>query len=217
MYDLLYNNLLWTEGSFVLFVLLTLGSLGLLVYRPLFWATLIGGVFSLYFFRNPERMCEQALSDDRILLCPADGTVVDIQFDSHNQLQGYAQKVSIFLSPFDAHVMWASMTGEIEKISYVPGKFAFAFLPKSSEFNERNDIILRNKDNKTIQIRQIAGLFARRICCWVYAGQQLIVGHKYGMIRFGSRVDVFLPSSVTLHVSIGQKVLGGCTILGYWQ
>lgn len=217
MHPLLASNLLWTEGSFVIFILATSALFGLLIYRPLFWASCIALVFSVYFFRNPDRVCSIALTNDAVLVSPADGTIVDVEFDAHDGLDGYAQRVSIFLSPLDAHVMWTPMAGEIERIVYKPGTFSFAFLPKSSAFNERNDILMRNAYNETIKIRQIAGSFARRICCWAYAGQQVPVCYKYGMIRFGSRVDVFMPKNVSLLVSIGQKVLGGQTVLARWQ
>ena len=210
-------NLLWSQGSSIVFILLVSSIFGLLFYRPLFYACILFLLFSLYFFRNPERQCSAARADDAVLVCPADGTVVNIQFDEHDGLNGYAQKVSIFLSPFDAHVMWTPMAGEVERVVYKTGAFTFAFLPKSSELNERNDIILHNASHGTVMVRQIAGTFARRICCWVHAGDVLPIGHKYGMIRFGSRVDLFLPATVTLMVSIGQKVLGGHTQLGKWN
>jgi phosphatidylserine decarboxylase len=217
MQALLSSNLLWTEGSFVVFILIVSALFGLLFYRPLFWTAFIGFIFSIYFFRNPDRVCVPAQTDDSVIVCPADGTVVDIAFDANNGLEGYAQKVSIFLSPLDVHVMWAPMSGEVERIMYRPGTFTFAFLPKSSEFNERNDLLLSNAHGQLLKVRQIAGAFARRICCWVHAGQKLAVGGKYGMIRFGSRVDVFMPSNVSLLVSVGQKVLGGQTVLATWQ
>lgn len=217
MHPLLSSNLLWTEGSLVVFVLAACALFGLLLYRPLLWASCLALIFSVYFFRNPDRSCAQALNNDAVLVCPADGSVVDIKFDANNGLGGYAQKVSIFLSPIDAHVMWTPMAGEIERIMYKPGTFTLAFLPKSSEMNERNDLLLRNAHHETIKVRQIAGSFARRICCWAYAGQNVPVCYKYGMIRFGSRVDIFMPEAVSLQVSVGQKVVGGQTVLGIWQ
>lgn len=210
-------NLLWSQGSLIVFILLTSSIFGLLFYRPLFYVCVAAFIFSLYFFRNPARMCSAARADDAVLVSPADGTVVNIQFDEPPTMHGYAQKVSIFLSPFDAHVMWAPTAGEVEQVKYKPGAFTFAFLPKSSELNERNDIVLNNALYGRVMVRQIAGTFARRICCWVHGGDHLAVGQKYGMIRFGSRVDLFLPANVSLKVSIGQKVLGGHTVLGRWN
>lgn len=91
-----------------------------------------------------------------------------------------------------------------------------AFLPKSSELNERNDLLIMHKNSKMVLVRQIAGMVARRICCWVESGQSVGAGDKYGMIRFGSRVDVLLPDDVVLSVGLGQRVYGGKTVLGRW-
>lgn len=210
------SNLLWSEGFYILVWLIIASLMSFIFYRPLFYAGLLFIVFSLYFFRNPERRCIAALSDASVLVCPADGTVVDIQYNAANNLDGYAQKVSIFLSPFDVHVNWTPMAGVIQDVVYRPGTFSMAFLPKSSELNERNDIIIRD-NGKKITVRQIAGTIARRICCWVIPGQDVPLGYKYGMIRFGSRVDILLPDNVTLAVGVGQKVCGGHTVLGRWQ
>lgn len=210
------SNLLWKEGVTILYVLAAIGLVGLLVYRPLFYAALAFFAFSFYFFRNPERVCTAAQSDPKVLVCPADGTVVDIQYAQGALLEGYAQKVSIFLSPFDVHVQWAPMAGLVQEINYKPGAFTFAFLPKSSALNEHNDLVIANEYG-TILVRQIAGTIARRICCWVAQGQTLAPCQKYGMIRFGSRVDVLLPSHVELAVGIGQKLEGGRSVLGRWQ
>jgi len=162
-------------------------------------------------------VCKAALDDMTVLVCPSDGKVVDIAYDKNNGLQGYAQRVSIFLSPFDVHVNWIPMSGVIKEVKYSPGEFNFAFLPKSSELNERNDLLITDKNDRTILVRQIAGTVARRICCWVTQGESVRACQKYGMIRFGSRVDVFLPSDVSLHVGVGQRVYGGRTILGRWK
>src|SRR5262249_49406461 len=132
------SNLLWSEGIYIVYVLLAVGSLGFIFFRPLFYIALILFIFSFYFFRNPERICPEATSDASILICPADGSVVDIQFDKNNGIEGYAQKISIFLSPLDVHVNWVPMAGVADDIIYRKGTFTFAFLPKSSELNERN-------------------------------------------------------------------------------
>lgn len=210
------SNLLWSEGFYILIWLVVASLMGHIFYRPLFYVGLLFLAFSFYFFRNPERTCVAALNDASVLVSPADGTVVDIQYSPTDGLEGYTQKVSIFLSPLDVHVNWMPMAGIIENVVYRPGTFSMAFLPKSSEFNERNDIII-NDNGKKITVRQIAGTIARRICCWVEKGQQLRSGYKYGMIRFGSRVDVLLPKNVTLAVGVGQKVCGGYTVLGRWH
>jgi phosphatidylserine decarboxylase len=212
----LTNNLLWQEGLTIVYALCIIGLLGIVWYRPLLYGALGFLVFSLYFFRNPERVCAAAKADPKVLVCPADGTVVDIQYAQNSGLEGYAQKVSIFLSPFDVHVQWAPTAAQVEDVIYRPGAFTFAFLPKSSALNEHNDLVLHSEYGSLV-VRQIAGTIARRIVCWAHKGQQLAVGQKYGMIRFGSRVDILLPESVDLAVGIGQRVEGGHTVLGRWH
>ena len=217
MWKLITDNLLWTEGQGILVALLLIGVIGLRFSRYVLYGAVLLFVFSLLFFRNPHRVCVPAIQDDSVIMCPADGTVIDIQYDSSNDLDGYAQKVSIFLSPFDVHVNWAPIAGTLEQVHYKPGVFHLAFLPKSSAYNERNDIVVQRDDGKRVLVRQIAGVVARRICCWVKKGELINAGQKYGMIRFGSRVEVFLPADVTLAVGVGQKVYGGYTVLGRWQ
>lgn len=217
MFEFITKNLLWTQGFYIVSVLLIIAALGFFLFRPLLYFAVALLIFSFYFFRNPDRVCLEALTDDTVLVCPADGKIVDIQYDSDNGFEGYAQKVSIFLSPFDVHVNWIPCDGTIEDVVYRPGTFALAFLPKSSELNERNDLRIGIKNDKIIVVRQIAGMVARRICCWVNAGQQVKSGEKYGMIRFGSRVDILMPKNIELSVATGQRVYGGQTVLGRWK
>jgi len=209
------NNLLWTQGWMIAGVLLFTAFIGLRWFRPLLYLSLILFAFSFYFFRNPDRICPQALLDLQLIVSPADGTIVDLSNVTDLQLSGYSQKISIFLSPFDVHVNWIPMNGSIEHIEYVGGSFLPAFLPKSSAQNEHMDLVLRDQD-KRIMVRQIAGFIARRICWWVTVQQAMKVGEKYGMIRFGSRVDVFLPKNVELLVGLGQRVYGGQTVIARW-
>lgn len=217
MIAFLRTNLLWSEGIFIAALLIAAGLITLLFCRPLFYVVIALFLFCLFFFRNPERICQEALSDSSVLVCPADGKVVDVQTSDTNEFDGYAQRVSIFLSVFDVHVNFSPIAGTVKKITYRPGQFKFAFLPKASEFNERNDLLLSSTDGKTIQVRQIAGTIARKICCWVQEGQQVAFGQKYGMIRFGSRVDILLPKDVEVAVGVGQRVYGGQTVLGRWK
>jgi len=217
MLYVLKNNLLWTQGLPIVIVLAAVMIFSMLFFKPLFYVAIGFFIFSLYFFRNPDRMCKEALDDPAVLVCPADGKVVDIVYDKENNLDGYAQRVSIFLSAFDVHVNWAPMSGMVKEVVYKKGAFKLAFLPKSSELNERNDLLISDQNGKTIKVRQIAGLVARRICCWVKEGETVKAGQKYGMIRFGSRVDIFLPADVKINVGIGQRVYGGQTVLGRWS
>jgi phosphatidylserine decarboxylase len=214
MFEFITHNLLWTESPSIVAVLLVAGFIGWFFYKPLFFVTLLLFLFCFYFFRNPERVCPEALIDPTVLVCPADGTIVDISYDPNGGFSGYHHKVSIFLSPFNVHVNWIPLAGTIQKIDYIPGKFMMAFLPKSSELNEHNDVTIATADGKTILLRQIAGTVARRIVCWVREGQSVTAGQKYGMIKFSSRVDVLLPKDIALAVKVGQKVYGGKTVFG---
>lgn len=217
MFSWITTNLIWTEGRAILIIVLLVAALGFFIWKPICWLSLLFCVWSFYFFRNPERVCSAAQSDDTILICPADGRVVDVVHDPESQLEGtYAHKVSIFLSAFDVHVNWAPMTGTVAKVEYTPGAFKLAFLPKSSLLNEHNDIVMSDDKGRTILVRQIAGLVARRIRCWVKEGEHLTAGQKYGMIKFGSRVDIFLPENVMIGLKKGQFVYGGQTVLGRW-
>lgn len=211
------SNLLWTEGIAVLGMLLLLGIVITLLYPSFLYSVAILFCCSLYFFRNPERMCSAAHYDATLLVCPSDGTIAEIVEDQSYKTYGCTRRVSIFLSPLDVHVMWIPASGTIADVRYHPGKFLFSWLSKSSALNERNDIILScGPLQKTIVIRQIAGMVARRISCWVNAYDTVCVGQKYGMIRFGSRVDVFVPADVQLNIGLGQHVYGGETLLGRW-
>lgn len=216
MINLIVSNLIWTQSPHMVVALAIIGLLGLLTWRPIFYICLIVFVCSFYFFRNPERVCPAALHDKTLIIAPSDGTVIDVAYDAKNGFEGYAHKISIFLSPLDVHVMWAPIAGVVEKIHYMPGEFNYAFLPKSSLKNEHNDLLLKGDNNRLLLIRQIAGVLARRICCWVVPGNQLTQGYKYGMIKFGSRVDIFLPENVRIQVGIGQTVQGGSTIIARW-
>lgn len=226
MFTDIKNNLLWSQGRAIILVLSALLAAGCLFqhFHPsigvsVYLAAVIGFfIFSFYFFRNPTRVCDAALHSSSIIVCPADGKVVDIQYDKACPFEGYPQKVSIFLSPFDVHVNWVPFAGSVEKMQYKPGAFMFAFLPKSSELNERNDVVFKRLASlsDTIVVRQIAGTVARRICWWVRPGDRVRLGDKYGMIRFGSRVDLFLPAQVELKLVMNQRVHGGKTVCGVW-
>ena len=211
------SNLIWQEGKAIVFLLLTVAILGWLIYIPLVYCAVGLFLFCFYFFRNPDRdYTSDLIKDPHGIVCPADGKIVDIVQDLENAKE-YHKKISIFLSPLDVHVNWIPVAGTIKKIDYVPGKFMFAFLPKSSELNEHNDIIIENKNGAKILVRQIAGTVARRIVCWAKQGDHVSAGQKFGMIKFSSRIDLFLPASSVITVHKGQKVKGGQTIIGRLQ
>jgi phosphatidylserine decarboxylase len=214
MISFLSNNLLFTEGRVILILVLCITFLGFIFFKPLFYIALCFLAFCVYFFRNPERVCIEAEKDPSILLSPADGRVVDVQYDPHNGFEGYPYKVSIFLSVFNVHVNRMPISGTVSEIKYVPGSFVPAYVPKSSHLNEHNDIVIVCNDGQTLVVRQIAGIIARRIRCWVKPGSFHNIGERYGMIMFGSRVDLLLPGTVELYITKDQSVVGGQTIIG---
>src|SRR3990172_11204623 len=168
------HNLIWSEGRLYLITTVLLGIASYFLFKPLIYVALLLVLFLFYFFRYPKRAPEHG-ADERSIISPADGKVISIIYDPQHRLPGgYAYRISIFLSPFDVHVNWIPMSGMVKKIVYKPGKFLMAFLPKSSELNERNDIVLETAFG-SLMIRQIAGTMARRICCWVKEGDSLKV------------------------------------------
>ena len=177
---------------------------------------LIGLVFSIwvyYFFRDPERF---PIKDDKYLLSPADGKITQIIETNGPKELGLEEKnytkISIFMDVLSCHVNRVPYTGTIDKIFYKPGKYINATLDKASEDNERNYIKLKNSTGDEIIVVQIAGMIARRIVCDVKEGDKLSQGDRFGMIRFGSRVDVFLQNYKLL-VSKGQNTVAGETLL----
>jgi phosphatidylserine decarboxylase len=171
--------------------------------------------FCYFFFRDPYRTIP--VSKDYII-SPADGIITFIGYGTPPNELVYGEKeemmkVSIFLSPFDVHVNRAPMEGEIIELKYNPGKFINASLDKSSDQNERQSMVLKSEDNVYIVCVQIAGFIARRIVCDVKTGDKLSIGQKYGIIRFGSRADVYIPKHLGILVGVGQKVVGGETII----
>ncbi len=168
--------------------------------------------FTAWFFRNPER---HPRGDDKIVVSPADGRVIRIDEEvTHELLSKPCRKVSIFMNVFNVHVNRAPVAGTVSEIRYHPGKFLSANLDKASEENERNAVLIQTGEGKEILTIQIAGLIARRIVCWVREGMYLDRGERFGLIRFGSRLEVFLPQEIKLSVSVGDKVRAGETPLG---
>lgn len=211
------TNLLWTEGFTLVAFLSVAAVLSLCFFKRGLYVVGIAFAFCFFFFRNPERVCTALYNDPTVLVCPADGWVVGVDDVSTNELDGYDQRVSIFLTPFDVHVNWMPCSGIVEEVAYHRGTFALAFLPKSSDKNERNDVVIKTTNDSLVKVRQIAGTIARTIVCWAQVGQGLFAGQKFGMIKFGSRVEVFLPKNVQVAVTKGQRVKGGETVLGNWR
>lgn len=186
-----------------LFVQLYAGTLAALP----FWLL---ALFVLQFFRDPPR---KVPAGEGHVICPAHGKVVFTGVVNDPHLERKALKISIFMNVFSVHSNFTPCAGVIQKIWYSSGKFLNAALDKASEQNERNAIWLKTDDNQDIVFIQIAGLVARRILCHVSEGEQVESGQRYGFIRFGSRVDVYLPETATPSVSIGDSVMSGNDII----
>ena len=169
--------------------------------------------FIVWFFRNPERYFQE---EEKVLISPADGKVIKIEdVEVNGTISGRFKKISIFMNVFNVHVNRAAYSGKIETINYLEGKFFSANLDKASLDNERNEIMIRSEDGRSIWMVQIAGLIARRIVCWVNVGTTIKKGERFGLIRFGSRVDVYLHEDSQMSVKLRDNVKAGQTVLGY--
>lgn len=169
----------------------------------------------LYFFRHPRRVIPLG---EGLIISPADGILTKIEKvlppKELKWINTPLTRISIFLNVFDVHVNRIPVEGIIKKIVYHPGKFFNASLDKASEFNERNSLIIKTPTGPEVLVIQIAGLIARRIVCEAQTGQSVRAGETFGIIRFGSRVDIYLPQGVLPQVVEGQRMVGGETILG---
>ncbi|MGO1521280.1 MAG: phosphatidylserine decarboxylase family protein [Sphingobacterium sp.] len=165
----------------------------------------------LQFFRSPSK---QITVDHGVVLCPADGKVVVIEETQETEyFQETKLQVSIFMSPIDVHVNRNPISGVVSFFKYHPGKFLVAWHPKSSTDNERTTVVVKNQSGVEILFRQIAGAMARRIVWYLKEGQEVNQGEEFGFIKFGSRVDLFLPLDAKIEVNIGDKVVGGKTVI----
>jgi phosphatidylserine decarboxylase len=168
-------------------------------------------VIILQFFRSPSIHIK---ADETQVLCPADGKVVVIEETVETEyLKDKRIQISVFMSPVNVHVNRNPISGAIKYFKYNPGKYLVAWHPKSSTENERTTIVTENSDGVAILFRQIAGAMARRIVWYVKQGDKVKQGEQFGFIKFGSRVDVFLPLGSTVKVGLGEAVKGGCTVL----
>lgn len=170
--------------------------------------------FVLYFFRDPDRILPE---EEDVIVSPADGKVLSVEkiFDERF-VREHVYKVSIFMNVFNVHVNRVPYKGRVSKVVYSPGKFYAANSEHGALENEYCAVIVTTpKSEKQLAVVQVAGLLARRIVCWASKGDELSRGQRYGLIRFGSRVDLYLPLQVQLEVTAGQKVRAGETILGY--
>lgn len=167
-------------------------------------------LFVLQFFRDPARKIPELPG---AVLSPADGRIVKVERTRDEYLQRDATKVSVFMNVFNVHSNRSPVDGSVQKVWYNQGKFINADLDKASTENERNAVWIKTADGQDVTSVQVAGLIARRILCYVKAGDVLTRGSRYGFIRFGSRVDVYLPLTATVKVAIGDKVSATTTIL----
>ncbi len=170
-------------------------------------------LFTLYFFRDPTRVVPSV--DAYTMLSPADGTVVIIEeIEEPLYIKGRARKVSIFLSPLDVHVNRIPIGGTIEFDQYVSGQYLVAWHEKASELNERSQLGVRHVSGQKVLFKQIAGAVARRIVYHITTGDVVSTGDRFGLVKFGSRMDILFPLDATVSVAVGDKVKGGLTTLG---
>ncbi|ACN16121.1 Psd [Desulforapulum autotrophicum HRM2] len=176
-------------------------------------AALAATAFVCWFFRDPDRLIP---GEENALVSPADGRVVKAEKVMDNDyVDGPCIMVSIFMNVFNVHVNRVPFAGTVEETTYYPGKFFNASLDKASKDNERNALVLRTNQGSRYGVVQIAGLVARRIVCDVKQGDILVRGDRYGMICFGSRLDLYLPMDTRICVKVGERVSAGSSIVGY--
>ena len=170
-------------------------------------------VIILQFFRSPAIT---VVMNDQHVICPADGKVVVIEETEESEfLKDKRIQVSVFMSPINVHINRNPISGIVKYYRYHPGKFLVAWHPKSSTENERTTVVIENKAGVSVLFRQIAGALARRIVCYSKEGQEAVQGEEFGFIKFGSRVDLFLPLGTEIKVGLGDTVKGGITVLAH--
>jgi phosphatidylserine decarboxylase len=200
---------------FILVAAFTTAILALLGFTTL---TLIGLVITFCicgFFRDPDRVTPV---DKGVVVSPADGKVIAAGLvDNSPFSNGEFMKISIFMSVFNVHVNRVPYNGRVKEIDYYPGKFFSANLDKASEQNEHNAVSIEMETGQPLCVVQIAGLIARRIICYIKPGDQVIRGQRFGLICFGSRLDVYLPADIKLRLAVGDKVKAGTSILGQFD
>ncbi len=203
----------WSAAFVIWLVAFVIGH----VSEPVWWIGVAIGFACLLFFRDPERIPP---SKNHVVVSPADGIILkitDIEPPAELELSGKRKKISIFMSVLNVHVNRTPIAGIVEKILYIPGRFFNVTLDKANEYNERQATFVKNDDGMELVFVQIAGLIARRIRCDIKEGDKLGRGQRVGIIRFGSRVDVYLPLDVSVLVEEGQITVAGETILANYN
>ena len=202
------------DGHKFIGIALALALLFFLFWPPLAWLFVILALYIAYFFRDPDRVTPLR---EGLIIAPADGRISAIESVRPPTELGLGPeqrvRISTFLSVIDVHITRAPVSGRIVRSIYVPGTFVNAALDKASEENERRAMVIEKTDGTEIPVVQIAGLVARRIVAFVHEGDSVGVGERLGLIRFGSRVDVYLPAGKTALVAVGQLAVGGETVL----
>lgn len=185
---------------------------GLLGWFPVAFLGGVATLFSAWFFRNPARVIPQG---QNLIVAPGDGKVIAVEEEFEPRyLKERSIRVTIFLNVFDVHINRLPCDGVIENVQYQPGLFMVASKPEATFMNEQNALMIKTDEGVKVLCVQVAGLIARRIVSWVSPLDRAVRGERYGLIRFGSRMDTFLPTGTTLRVAVGQRVKGGETILG---
>lgn len=208
---IIVNSLLWLVVAALFFIFCSNLTVNIIV------AVFCLGIalFMLRFFRVPER---EALEGDNLVIAPGDGRVVDIREVVEDEFfHSKCIRISIFLSVFDVHVTWAPVSGKVTYYNYHPGKYLIAFHPKASELNERTSIGVMTDSGHPMMFRQIAGILARRIVCYAREGERLEQASQAGFIKFGSRIDLFLPLDTEILVKKGDDVTGLETALAHFN
>ncbi len=193
----------WKYHEFLLYIITAAGAFSAFVF-----------LFSFWFFRDPDRYIDMEEENHRAIISPADGKVIkaEMYLDEEYRMEE-SQIVSIFMSVFDVHVNRYPVKGKVEYVNYKKGKFMAAWNDKASEFNEQAVVGILSGENR-ITVKQIAGLIAKRIVCYADVGDEVEQGHKMGLIKFGSRVDLILPINCELKVKVGDRVKAGQTVIG---
>jgi phosphatidylserine decarboxylase len=172
----------------------------------------IATLFTAWFFRNPVRVAPQGTN---LVVAPGDGKVIAVEEEFEPRyLKERSVRLTIFLNVFDVHINRMPCDGVIEDVQYQPGSFLVASKPEATLRNEQNAVMIKTREGIKVLCVQVAGLIARRIVCWVSPRDRAIRGERYGLIRFGSRMDTFVPIGTKLRVAVGERVKGGETILG---
>ena len=211
------NNRLPVAREGIPFIVLGLFPTILFIFLGLDILVFLAGLltlFIIFFFRDPGRHSQVS---EKTVLTPADGTIIRIQHfeNDENPLGEPTIKISVFMSVFNVHVNRVPIMGKISEIAYHSGKFFSAHLDKASDKNEKNQITIQTEDGRKIVFVQIAGLIARRIVCWIKEGDHVKTGQRFGLIRFGSRLDIYLPKDTHITVQPRDKVKAGETVIGH--